>query len=198
MNDTDGSRPSLEEGAQAGAHPQQLVKQSRFLSLVLRHDPDRVGLALDPAGWVEVSALLAALAAHRRPMSRAQLDRLVAESDKQRFAFDATGTRIRANQGHSVPVDLGWAAAEPPAVLFHGTHPGALAAIRREGLRPMQRHDVHLSPDRETATRVGARRGRPVVLVVDAARMAGDGHSFRVSGNGVWLTDAVPPGYLSG
>ena len=173
-----------------------LVKHSRFLSLVLRHNPGRIGVTLDPAGWVDVDVLLPALAAHRHPLSRAQLDRVVAENDKQRFSFDATGTRIRASQGHSVPVDLGYADAEPPARLFHGTHPGAVAAIRREGLRPMQRHAVHLSADLATATRVGARRGRPVVLTVDAARMAADGHRFRVSANGVWLTDAVPPQYL--
>ena len=174
----------------------QLVKQSRFLSHVLRHNPDRVGVALDPAGWVDVDVLLTALAAHRHPMSRAQLDRVVAENDKQRFSFDSTDTRIRANQGHSVPVDLGYADAEPPARLYHGTHPGAMAAIHREGLRPMRRHAVHLSADRATATRVGARRGRPVVLTVDSAGMAADGHRFRVSANGVWLTDAVPPQYL--
>ncbi|QMU79262.1 RNA 2'-phosphotransferase [Streptacidiphilus sp. PB12-B1b] len=188
------------KGTDEPNHPHdeaRMVQQSRFLSRVLRHDPGRIGLTLDPAGWVAVDALLAGLAAHRHPMSRARLERLVAESDKQRFAFDPTGTRIRANQGHTVPVDLGCAVAEPPAVLFHGTHPGALAAIRREGLRPMRRHDVHLSPDRETATRVGARRGSPIVLVVDAARMAGDGHTFRLSANGVWLTQAVPPGYLT-
>jgi putative RNA 2'-phosphotransferase len=174
----------------------RLVKHSRFLSLVLRHHPGRIGVTLDPAGWVDVDVLLAALAAHRHPLSRAQLDRVVAENDKQRFSFDATGTRIRASQGHSVAVDLGYADAEPPARLFHGTHPGAVAAIRREGLLPMRRHAVHLSADRATATRVGARRGVPVVLSVDAARMAADGHRFRVSANGVWLTDAVPPQYL--
>jgi putative RNA 2'-phosphotransferase len=172
------------------------VKRSKFLSLILRHNPGAVGIDLDPAGWVDVSVLLDALAAHGRPMTRAQLDQVVAENDKKRFAFDDTGTRIRASQGHSVPVDLGYTEAEPPALLFHGTHPRVLDTIRREGLRPMQRHDVHLSPDAETATRVGARRGRPVVLTVDAARMAADGHRFRVSANGVWLTDAVPPEYL--
>ncbi|MBC3843894.1 RNA 2'-phosphotransferase [Streptacidiphilus sp. 4-A2] len=174
------------------------MKRSRFLSLVLRHHPARIGLTLDPNGWADVDALLDALAAHGRPMSRAQLDRVVAENDKQRFAFDAAGTRIRASQGHSVAVDLGYADARPPDRLFHGTHPGALAAIRREGLRPMQRHDVHLSADRETAARVGARRGRAVVLGVDAARMTADGHRFRLSDNRVWLTAAVPPQYLSG
>ncbi|MFC1409055.1 RNA 2'-phosphotransferase [Streptacidiphilus sp. N1-12] len=175
----------------------RLVKTSRHLSLVLRHNPGSIGVTLDPAGWVDVSVLLAALAAHGRRLSRAELDEVVAENDKQRFAFDDSGTRIRASQGHSVDVDLGYTDSEPPARLFHGTHPGALDQIRREGLRPMNRHEVHLSPDPETATRVGARRGRPVVLTVDAARMAADGHRFRVSANGVWLTDAVPPEYLS-
>ncbi|QMU72669.1 RNA 2'-phosphotransferase [Streptacidiphilus sp. P02-A3a] len=196
---SDSNHPE-QEGAPLTPQTQnpQLVKRSRFLSLVLRHDPARIGLTLDPAGWTDVGALLDALAAHGRPLSRAQLDQVVAENDKQRFAFDPSGTRIRANQGHSVRVDLGLPEAEPPSPLFHGTHPGALAAIRREGLRPMRRHDVHLSADRETAARVGARRGRAVVLTVDAARMAAAGHRFRVSGNGVWLASAVPPEYLGG
>ena len=174
----------------------RMVKTSKFLSLVLRHDPGRIGLTLDPAGWVEVDVLLSALAAHNHRLSRAQLDLVVEQNDKRRFAFDPTGTRIRASQGHSVEVDLGYEDAEPPAQLFHGTHPRVLDAIWREGLRPMNRHAVHLSADAETATWVGARRGRPVVLTVDAARMADDGHRFRVSANGVWLTDAVPPEYL--
>jgi len=177
-------------------HAKWLVKTSKFLSLVLRHDPGRLGLTLDQAGWVDVAVLLGALAARGRPLTRAQLDRVVAENDKQRFAYDADGARIRASQGHTVQVDLGYQDAEPPALLFHGTHPAALAAIWREGLRPMQRHAVHLSADADTATRVGARRGRPVVLTVDAARMSADGHRFRVSANGVWLTDAVAPQYL--
>jgi putative RNA 2'-phosphotransferase len=172
------------------------VKRSKFLSLILRHQPETVGIVLDPAGWVDVAVLLDALAAHGRPMRRSELDQVVAENDKKRFAFDDGGTRIRASQGHSVSVDLGYTDAEPPPLLFHGTHPSVLDAIRREGLRPMQRHDVHLSPVRETAARVGARRGRPVVLTVDATRMSADGHRFRVSANGVWLTDAVPPQYL--
>jgi putative RNA 2'-phosphotransferase len=178
-------------------HAKWLVKNSRFLSLVLRHDPARLGLSLDPAGWVDVRTLLGAMAARGRPLTRPQLEEIVAENDKRRFAFDDDGTRIRASQGHSVEVDLGYTEAEPPARLFHGTHPSALDAIRREGLLPMQRHDVHLSADTETATRVGARRGRPVVLVVDTARMHADGHRFRISANGVWLAQAVPPEYLS-
>ncbi|MFE1949568.1 RNA 2'-phosphotransferase [Streptomyces sp. NPDC059524] len=170
------------------------VKVSKYLSRHLRHRPDRIGLTPDEAGWVEIETLLAAAAAHGFPFTRAELDRVVAENDKRRFTID--GTRIRANQGHTIAVDLGLEPAEPPAYLYHGTVPRFLDAIRAEGLRPMDRHDVHLSADRETATRVGARRGRPVVLSVDAGAMHRDGHVFRVSANGVWLTSAVPPRYL--
>ncbi|NEB82067.1 RNA 2'-phosphotransferase [Streptomyces sp. SID14478] len=173
---------------------QHTVKVSKYLSKHLRHEPGRIGLTLDEAGWVEIDELLAAAAAHGFRISRAQLDRAVAENDKQRFSVD--GTRIRANQGHTVDVDLGLAPAEPPAYLYHGTVARFLDAIRAEGLRPMTRHDVHLSADRETATRVGSRRGRAVVLPVDAGAMHRDGHTFRVSANGVWLTPAVPPRYL--
>ena len=109
----------------------RMVRTSKFLSLVLRHDPDRIGLTLDPAGWVEVDVLLSALAAHNHRLTRDQLDLVVEQNDKRRFAFDPTGTRIRASQGHSVPVDLGYEDAEPPARLFHGTHPQALDPIRR-------------------------------------------------------------------
>ncbi|MCF3118511.1 RNA 2'-phosphotransferase [Streptomyces arenae] len=173
---------------------QRTVKVSKYLSKHLRHQPERIGLTLDENGWVEIDALLAAAAAHRFPVTRAELDHVVATNDKRRFAVE--GGRIRAQQGHSVDVDLGLPPATPPTYLYHGTVAARLAAIRAEGLRPMNRHAVHLSPDRETATRVGARRGRPVVLPVDAGAMHRDGHVFRVSGNGVWLTDAVPPAYL--
>lgn len=170
------------------------VKVSKYLSKHLRHRPERIGLTLDEAGWVEIETLVAAAAAHGFRFSRDELDHVVAQNDKQRFAVD--GTRIRASQGHTVAVDLGLAPAAPPAYLYHGTVARSLDAIRAEGLRPMSRHDVHLSPDRETATRVGARRGRPVVLSVDAGAMHRAGHEFRVSANGVWLTAAVPPQYL--
>ncbi|MEU6862440.1 RNA 2'-phosphotransferase [Streptomyces sp. NPDC046876] len=170
------------------------VKVSKYVSKHLRHQPERIGLSLDPQGWVEIDDLLRAAADHRFPISRAELDHVVASNDKQRFAVE--GTRIRANQGHTVPVDLDLPEAEPPAYLYHGTVARALDAIRAEGLRPMARHHVHLSPDRETATRVGARRGRPVVLGVDAAAMRAAGHVFRLSANGVWLVDAVPPQFL--
>ncbi|MFC8103465.1 RNA 2'-phosphotransferase [Streptomyces sp. NPDC057363] len=170
------------------------VRVSKYLSKHLRHQPERIGLTLDEAGWVEIDTLIAAAAAHGFRFTRAELDHVVATNDKRRFAIE--GTRIRASQGHSIDVDLALRAAAPPPYLYHGTVARRLDAIRAEGLRPMNRHDVHLSTDRETATRVGARRGRPVVLSVDAAAMHRDGHVFHISANGVWLTKIVPPRYL--
>ncbi|WP_327354894.1 RNA 2'-phosphotransferase [Streptomyces sp. NBC_01304] len=173
---------------------QRTVRVSKYLSKHLRHEPERIGLALDAAGWIGIDTLIAAAAAHGFRFTRAELDHVVAANDKQRFAID--GDRIRANQGHSIAVELNLPPATPPAYLFHGTVARNLDAIRTEGLKAMNRHDVHLSADRETATRVGARRGRPVVLSVDAGAMHRAGHEFRVSANGVWLTAAVPPKYL--
>ncbi|MHC3392972.1 RNA 2'-phosphotransferase [Streptomyces lavendulocolor] len=173
---------------------ERTVKVSKYLAKHLRHQPERIGLVLDPHGWVAIDDLLRAAAEHGVRISRAELEHVVAVNDKRRFAID--GDRIRASQGHTVDVDLDLPAAEPPAYLYHGTVARSLPAIRAEGLRPMARHHVHLSPDRETATRVGARRGRPVVLSVDAGAMHRDGHVFHVSANGVWLTAAVPPAYL--
>ncbi|AQS68731.1 RNA 2'-phosphotransferase [Streptomyces pactum] len=170
------------------------VKVSKYLSKHLRHQPGSIGLTLDEGGWVEIDTLIAAASAHGFRFTRAELDHVVATNDKRRFAIE--GTRIRASQGHSIDVDLALPPAAPPPYLFHGTVARHLDAIRAEGLRPMNRHDVHLSPDRETATRVGARRGRPVVLSVDAAAMHRDGHVFHVSANGVWLTKNVPPRYV--
>ncbi|MEU0399938.1 RNA 2'-phosphotransferase [Streptomyces sp. NPDC006197] len=170
------------------------VKVSKYLSKHLRHQPERIGLVLDAHGWTEIDDLLRAAAEHGFPFTREELDHVVATNDKKRFAVE--GTRIRASQGHTVAVDLDLPVAEPPAYLYHGTVAGRLPSIRAEGLRPMARHHVHLSPDRETASRVGARRGRPVVLSVDAGAMRRAGHVFRVSANGVWLADAVPPEFL--
>lgn len=168
----------------------RLVRASKFLSRHLRHDPARIGIELDAQGWTGVDELLAAAARHGMAISREELDAIVAGNDKRRFALREG--RIRANQGHSVDVDLDLAPSDPPAVLYHGTTGRFLAAIREEGLKPMSRHDVHLSPDRETAVRVGSRRGTPVVLAVDAAAMAERGHRFFLSENGVWLTAHVP------
>ncbi|MEU3225115.1 RNA 2'-phosphotransferase [Streptomyces sp. NPDC006976] len=170
------------------------VKVSKYLSRHLRHQPERIGITLDAHGWVPIDELLHAAARHHFPVTRAELDHVVLSNDKQRFAVE--GDRIRASQGHTVDVDLGLPPAEPPAYLYHGTVGRALDAIRAEGLRPMNRTHVHLSPDRETATRVGARRGRPVVLSVDAGAMHRAGHTFHVSANGVWLASAVPAEFL--
>ncbi|GAA0968071.1 RNA 2'-phosphotransferase [Actinocorallia libanotica] len=173
------------------------VRVSKYLARHLRHQPERLGIVLDPAGWTDVAALLAACRAHGLPLTPEELREVVETNDKQRFAFSEDGLRLRASQGHTVEVDLDLPAASPPPVLYHGTVSRALPFILREGLRPMARHDVHLSPDPETARKVGSRRGSPVVLTVDAAAMAADGHAFRVTPNGVWLTPAVPPAYLT-
>jgi putative RNA 2'-phosphotransferase len=174
-----------------------VVRVSKRLSYVLRHRPGSVGLELDDAGWAGVEDLLSALAAHGLRLTREDLDTVVATNDKRRFAFDGTGTRIRASQGHSVAVDLGYETVDPPAELFHGTADRFLPSILADGLRPGNRHAVHLSPDVGTARRVGQRHGRPAVLRVDAAAMAAGGASFTRSANGVWLVDAVPPRFLT-
>ncbi|THF71069.1 RNA 2'-phosphotransferase [Deinococcus sp. Arct2-2] len=162
---------------------------SHQLSYLLRHAPHEAGLTLQPGGWVPLSPVLAHLG-----VSREQVARVVAASDKQRFSLE--GERIRANQGHSVPVDLDLLPTEPPAVLYHGTFPAALPSIRAAGLKPMNRHHVHLSPDTATATKVGARRGSPVVLTIRASQMHAAGHLFYVSANGVWLSEHVPPQFV--
>ncbi len=172
------------------------TRLSKFLSLVLRHQPDLIGITLDDAGWTGVEALLAAAAAHGTPITRAELDDIVRSSDKQRFALSPDGAKIRANQGHSVGVDLALAPAPPPAVLYHGTVDKVLASIRTGGLIKGARHHVHLSADRDTATKVGGRRGKPVILTVRADAMADAGHVFYRSANGVWLVEAVPPAFL--
>ncbi|MEV4142056.1 RNA 2'-phosphotransferase [Amycolatopsis sp. NPDC049691] len=169
----------------------ETIRLSKRLARHLRHDPAAIGLTLSPDGWAPVEQLVRAL-----KITREQLDEVVETNNKRRFAFDETGTRIRASQGHSVAVDLGLADAVPPDVLYHGTVTKFLDAILREGLRPMNRHAVHLSATIDTARTVGARRGKPVILRVDAAGMAAAGHAFQVSANGVWLTAAVPPVYL--
>ncbi len=177
-------------------HEEQLVKISKYLSKHLRHQPERLGLVLQPGGWVPVDELLAACARNRFPITREQLAEVVRTSDKQRFSLDETGSLIRANQGHSVEVDLQLAPLPPPALLFHGTGHRSADAIREQGLMRMARHHVHLSPDIETASRVGARHGKPVVFSVDADAMQKAGHLFYCSDNGVWLTEHVPASYL--
>ena len=174
----------------------RLVKVSKFLSKHLRHDPEGLGLTLAPGGWVGVEELLTACARRHVSLTRAELDEVVTRNSKQRFSFDDTGTLLRANQGHSVDVDLQLAPLAPPNVLYHGTGHLTAPIVAREGLRKMSRHHVHLSLDVETANTVGARHGRPVIFTVDAAAMSEAGHVFYRSDNGVWLTDNVPAEFL--
>lgn len=173
------------------------TKISKYLSKHLRHTPERLGLTLAIGGWVSVDELLSACAAHQFPITRAELEEVVATSDKQRFSFDQTRTRIRANQGHSVEVDLELQPQTPPDVLYHGTGEGSVSAILQSGLLKMSRHHVHLSKDMETARKVGMRHGRPVILAIDAAAMQKAGFTFYCSDNGVWLVDEVPPQHLT-
>jgi len=167
--------------------------QSKFLSLVLRHQPDLIGIVLDDAGWTDIDTLLAKAAAKGTRITPDELVELVKSSDKQRFALSPDGTRIRANQGHSVEVELDLPPTPPPATLYHGTVDKFLESIRTSGLIKGSRHHVHLSADVETTSKVGARRGTPVLLRIRADAMADAGHVFYRSANGVWLVDTVPP-----
>ena len=173
------------------------IRLSKMLSRWLRHDPQAGGLTLDAQGWSEVDAVLAAFATAGAGCDWQRLLHVVETSDKQRFELSADTARIRARQGHSVVVDLDWPRTAPPELLYHGTVERFLPAILAEGLRPMRRHHVHLSPDIATATRVGARRGVPVILSVRAADLAATGPAFLLTSNGVWLTDSVPPAFLA-
>jgi putative RNA 2'-phosphotransferase len=176
--------------------PDQSKQISKFLSYVLRHDPDSIGVTLSPAGWIAVEELLAAARKHGRRISRAELEEVVASSDKQRFALSEDGLQIRANQGHSVSVELGYEPSPPPDVLYHGTTEKFLESIRKTGLQKRSRHHVHLSPTVETARAVGGRRGKPAILTIRARQMHEAGHAFFVTPNGVWLTDEVPPEFI--
>ncbi len=173
-----------------------LVKISKFLSLVLRHRPDKIGLRLDEGGWAGVDELLAAANRAGVPLTRGRLQQVVEQNDKQRFAFSPDGGKIRASQGHSISVDLGLESLEPPPVLYHGTATRFLDSIRQKGLLPGNRTLVHLSSDAGTATKVGQRHGKPVVLEVASGQMHADGYKFYRSANGVWLTNQVPAKYL--
>jgi len=172
------------------------IQTSKFLSYVLRHRPDRIGITLDENGWVDVEELLEATRRQGKRLSRERLEQVVASSDKKRFALSEDGRRIRANQGHSVSVDLDLEPTEPPELLFHGTVERFLDSIRTQGLVRGRRHHVHLSPDEATARKVGSRRGKPVILVIEASRMHAAGHRFFRSANNVWLTEKVPPEFV--
>ncbi len=173
-----------------------MPSDSRFLTLVLRHRPDLIGIELDRTGWTDINGLLRAMKRNGRPLSRIELEGIVTADRKKRFTISADGTSIRAAQGHSIAVDLDLPPATPPATLFHGTARHYLDSIFADGLRPGRRQFVHLSPDLATAAKVGARHGRVVVLTVDSAAMVAEGLSFIHSDNGVWMTSVVPARFL--
>ncbi|MGD8625674.1 MAG: RNA 2'-phosphotransferase [Anaerolineae bacterium] len=175
---------------------EDLVRVSKFLSWILRHDPQEIGVTLDEGGWVEVEALMDRARQAGVALDEATLRRVAAGDDKQRFSLSEDGQRLRANYGHSIPVDLGLPPAAPPEHLYHGTARHFLASIRGAGLARQGRNYVHLSPDEDTARRVGRRHGEPVVLVVEAGRMHRQGHLFYCATDGTWLTDGVPVDYL--
>lgn len=166
-------------------------KTSKFIALALRHQPQAAGISLDEHGWADADALCRGAG-----ISRRVLEEIVATDEKQRYSFSADGRMIRANQGHSIPVDLELTELAPPELLYHGTVGKFLPSIWQHGLQRQSRQYVHLSPDPETAVKVGQRRGRPAVLLVHAGRMRRDGFAFYRSENGVWLTKEVPAAYL--
>lgn len=171
------------------------TKLSKFLSYVLRHAPQSIGLNMDKAGWVNMTELLEKSAS--QGLTSEILFRIVAEDTKQRYGISEDGTSIRANQGHSIEVDLGLKEKIPPIPLYHGTPAQSVEIILKQGLKKMNRHHVHLSTEQSKALEVGQRRGKAVLLVVDTRMMVQDGIPFFLSENGVWLTDFVDPKYLS-
>jgi putative RNA 2'-phosphotransferase len=173
-----------------------LTTTSKFLSLVLRHKPEEIGLQMNEEGWANVNELLEKAVHHGMTISPALLDEVVNTNDKKRFAFNADKSQIRANQGHSVDINLNLEAIKPPPVLYHGTATRFLESIKEKGLLAGDRQHVHLSANQEVAVSVGARHGQPIVITVNAEQMAKDGLLFYVSDNGVWLTEKVPVGYL--
>ena len=174
----------------------ETIKTSKFLSLILRHEPERVGLKLGEGGWVGVQELLDAVNRHGTTLTLDDLKHIVATSDKKRFAFSEDGQRIRANQGHSVEVDLQYPPQTPPEILYHGTAERFLPGIRQDGLQRMERHDVHLSAETKVTLQVGGRHGKPALLIIRAGDMHRAGHVFRCSANGVWLVNRVPVEFI--
>lgn len=178
-------------------NPQQQKETSKQLSYILRHRTDSVGLELQDGGWVHVDDLLLALSNTGKELPRDLLELIVAENDKQRFEFSPDRARIRARQGHSAEVDLGYEPATPPALLFHGTATRNRESILAQGLLRGQRLHVHLSTNRETMIKVAMRHGKPLLFEIQALRMHTDGFKFFLTANAVWLTDHVPPQYLT-
>jgi putative RNA 2'-phosphotransferase len=174
----------------------QLKHISKLLSLVLRHQPQHIGLTLNENGWASVTVLIEKINATGNTIDFALLQKVVDENDKKRFTFNEDKTMIRASQGHSIEVELDLKEVTPPDFLYHGTVAKNLTAIRSEGLKKMSRQHVHLSKDKETAIKVGSRRGAPVILTIQAGAMHAAGYTFYLSANEVWLTNEVPGIYL--
>lgn len=173
-----------------------LIRISKFLSLILRHNPGKIALELDPNGWANVDELLQKANRTGFRFDRQTLERVVAENDKKRFAFSPNKMKIRASQGHSIQVDLQLEPVSPPNALYHGTAECFKNLILEKGLLPGNRQHVHLSKDVETAIKVGSRHGKPIIFQVDTHAMERDGLQFYLSANGVWLTEHVPVKYL--
>lgn len=169
----------------------EYTRKSKFISLVLRHKPDVIGIKLDRHGWANVNELLTGV-----QISLQDLEHIVTTDSKQRYSFNEDKTKIRANQGHSVDVDLELKEAKPPNVLYHGTYSDVVGHILYEGIKKQSRQYVHLSGDIETATKVGARRGKPMIMEIDSEKMYEDGRKFYLSKNNVWLTDYIPSKYI--
>ena len=172
-----------------------LRETSKFISLILRHKPEAIGITLDEHGWANVDELIAGIS-KTQPIDMAMLEQIVAEDEKQRYSFNDDKTLIRANQGHSIPVDVELGEKEPPEVLYHGTGEKYVDSIDIQGLIPKSRLYVHLSSDKDTAVKVGQRHGTPVIYIVNSGEMFRDGYKFYQSVNGVWLTKKVPLSYL--
>jgi len=175
----------------------RLIKVSKFMSLVLRHKPEKIGITLDENGWADTTLLISGLRRNGYNVSLDYLKEVVANNDKQRFKFNDDYSKIRANQGHSVIVDVELKEVQPPNILYHGTATVFWKSIKSEGLTTRNRLHVHLSADKETAVNVGKRHGKPIVLIINATQMYKDGFTFYLSENGVWLVNAVSPKYIS-
>ena len=172
------------------------AKLSKFLSLVLRHQPELIGIDLDAHGWTGVDKLLAQMKAHGKQIDFEALELILETNNKKRFSFNEDKTQIRANQGHSIDVDLGYTAKTPPSTLYHGTGKKHVDSIYQSGIQKRNRHHVHLSKDIATAVSVGQRHGKPVVFEILTQEMIGEGFEFYESENGVWLTDEVPTRFI--
>lgn len=169
---------------------------SKFMSLVLRHQPEKIGLVLDENGWAQTQDLINKLNANGAAVDFAMIEVVVATNDKKRFAFNADKTKIRANQGHSIDIELNLQPAQPPDILYHGTADRFVESILKSGLEKRSRQHVHLSANEETSKAVGGRHGKPVILSIKAGEMVKDGYTFFLSENKVWLTDEVPRQYI--